>query len=98
MESFEGKVVLITGGSSGLGAATALRFARDCLKVAEAHRARKRVVDALSSAKGAVRNAEMKEARLREFEAAAKKHDAAMAEAHAARVADFRKLRKEGKI
>ena len=79
-------------------AVEALRFARDCLKVAEAHRARRRVVDALSSAKGAVRNAEMKEVRLREFEVAAKKHDAAMAEAHAERVADFRNLRAEGKI
>jgi A-factor type gamma-butyrolactone 1'-reductase (1S-forming) len=29
MDSFKDKVILITGGSSGLGAATALRFARD---------------------------------------------------------------------
>lgn len=34
MESFKDKVILITGGSSGLGAATALRFARDGAKVA----------------------------------------------------------------
>ena len=33
MESFKDKVILITGGSSGLGAATALRFARDGAKV-----------------------------------------------------------------
>ena len=33
MESFKDKIVLITGGSSGLGAATALRFARDGAKV-----------------------------------------------------------------
>ncbi len=29
MDAFKEKVVLITGGTSGLGAATALRFARD---------------------------------------------------------------------
>ena len=34
MGSFKDKVILITGGSSGLGAATALRFARDGAKVA----------------------------------------------------------------
>jgi A-factor type gamma-butyrolactone 1'-reductase (1S-forming) len=34
MEFFKDKVILITGGSSGLGAATALRFARDGAKVA----------------------------------------------------------------
>jgi len=34
METFKDKVILITGGSSGLGAATALRFARDGAKVA----------------------------------------------------------------
>jgi NAD(P)-dependent dehydrogenase (short-subunit alcohol dehydrogenase family) len=34
MESFNDKVILITGGSSGLGAATTLRFARDGAKVA----------------------------------------------------------------
>jgi NAD(P)-dependent dehydrogenase (short-subunit alcohol dehydrogenase family) len=34
MESFKDKVILITGGSSGLGAATAVRFARDGAKVA----------------------------------------------------------------
>ena len=33
MESFKDKVILITGGSSGIGAATALRFARDGAKV-----------------------------------------------------------------
>ncbi len=34
MESFKDKVILITGGSSGIGAATALRFARDGARVA----------------------------------------------------------------
>jgi NAD(P)-dependent dehydrogenase (short-subunit alcohol dehydrogenase family) len=34
MEFCKDKVILITGGSSGLGAATALRFARDGAKVA----------------------------------------------------------------
>ena len=38
MDSFKDKVVLITGGSSGLGAATALRFARDGAKVVVAAR------------------------------------------------------------
>jgi NAD(P)-dependent dehydrogenase (short-subunit alcohol dehydrogenase family) len=33
MDSFKDKVILITGGSSGLGAAAALRFARDGAKV-----------------------------------------------------------------
>jgi A-factor type gamma-butyrolactone 1'-reductase (1S-forming) len=33
MGSFKDKVILITGGSSGIGAATALRFARDGAKV-----------------------------------------------------------------
>ncbi len=33
MESFKDKVILITGGSSGIGAATALRFARDGAQV-----------------------------------------------------------------
>lgn len=79
-------------------AVEALRFARDCLKVAEAYRTRKRVVDALSSAKGAVRNAELKASRDREFEAATQRHDALVSQAHAARVADFRCLKAEGKI
>ncbi len=34
MESFKDKVILITGGSSGIGAATALRFARDGARAA----------------------------------------------------------------
>ena len=33
MRPFEGKVALVTGGSSGLGAATALQFARETLDI-----------------------------------------------------------------
>jgi NAD(P)-dependent dehydrogenase (short-subunit alcohol dehydrogenase family) len=33
MKAFEGKVTIVTGGSSGLGAAAALQFAREGAKV-----------------------------------------------------------------
>ncbi|MEP7366153.1 MAG: SDR family NAD(P)-dependent oxidoreductase, partial [Acidobacteriota bacterium] len=38
MKTFEGKVVIVTGGSSGIGAASALQFARDGAKVVIAAR------------------------------------------------------------
>ena len=38
MKEFDGKVVIVTGGSSGIGAAAARRFARDGAKVVIAAR------------------------------------------------------------
>ena len=47
MQSFEGKVVIVTGASSGLGEAAALRFSQAGAKVVIA--ARRRIVQASSA-------------------------------------------------